>query len=254
MEYRSFGLSDKGRIRNTNQDSFLINETENIFVVADGLGGQTSGDIASKMAVKLFEKGIIRLRNKEVPSSVNRMNDLSVEQRKLLATALYCNKKIISRCRENPSLEGMGATLLGMCLEDNRLVAINIGDCRLYRIRDNTIKQLTKDQTLVAEEKRMGKISDEEARKHPKRHILSNAIGHITNSSKVDILKKSIIEKDIYLICSDGLYNMLDDSQILKIIRDNSGRSLYQMGISLVIKANTAGGTDNITVVIISFD
>ncbi|MBN2418536.1 MAG: serine/threonine-protein phosphatase [Deltaproteobacteria bacterium] len=148
----------------------------------------------------------------------------------------------------------MGAALLGMSLEDDRLTAINIGDCRLYRIRENTIKQLTKDQTLVAEENRMGRITDEDARKHPKRHILSNAIGHMTNNSKIDIIKKSIIEKDIFLICSDGLYSAMKDDQILKIIRNNSDKTLYQMGVSLIIKANMAGGMDDITVVIISFD
>jgi len=254
MKYRSFGLSDTGKIRNSNQDSFLINETEKLFVVADGLGGHVSGDIASEMAVKGFEEGIIKFRNEEIRWSAQKKNDLTIEQNRLLATALYCNKKIIFQCKKNPSLKGMGAALLGMSLEDDKIVAINIGDCRLYRIRNNTIKQLTKDQTLVAEENRMGKISDEEARKHPKRHILSNAIGHITNYSKIDIVKKRIIEKDIYLICSDGLYDMIDDDQILNIIRNNIDKTLYQMGISLIIKANMAGGMDNITVVILIFD
>ena len=155
---------------------------------------------------------------------------------------------------KNPSLKGMGAALLGMSLDGNRIIAANIGDCRLYIIRNNTIKQLTKDQTLVAEERRLGKISDEEARKHPKRHILSHAIGHITANSKIDIIKQRVIEKDIFLLCTDGLHSTINDEQILEIIRDNINRTLYQMGVSLVVKASIAGGRDDMTFVIVSFE
>ena len=254
MYIRSFGLTDKGKIRSSNQDSYLINEKENLFILADGLGGHASGDIASKKVVKDFEEIIIKLRNNEISWPFKKKENLSIEQNRLLAAALSCNRNIIAHGRKNSSLKGMGAALLGMSLEGTRLTAINVGDCRLYRIRNNTIKQLTKDQTLVGEEERNGRISAEEARKHPKRHILSNAIGHIDNNSKIDMLEKSIKEKDIYLICSDGLYNLIDDDLILDIIRNNCNKSLYQMGISLIIKANMSGGTDNITVVLLSFD
>lgn len=96
MKFRSFGLSDKGKTRNTNQDSFLINEPERLFLVADGLGGHVSGDIASKMAVKDFEECILKFRNGETPLSFNKRDDLTIEQNRMLAAAICCNKKIIA--------------------------------------------------------------------------------------------------------------------------------------------------------------
>ena len=254
MDFKVFGLSDKGKVRDSNQDFFLINEPEQLFLVADGLGGHASGDIASKLAVKNFEAFVIESREEKIKWPIKKRNSLSIEENRLFAAAVVSNHKIKSRGKKDPSLNGMGAALVGVKIDEDHLAVINIGDCRLYRVRDNNITQLTKDQTLVGEEKRKGHITREEAENHPKKHILSSALGHMGNRSKMGLFQADIQEKDLFLLCTDGLYGMIDDNNILSIINDARKKSLYQMGITLVLKANLAGGMDNITIVLLSFD
>ena len=254
MDFKVFGLSDKGRIRDSNQDSFLINESEKLFLVADGLGGRASGDIASRLAIENFETFILKSHEENTKWPVKRKSSFSAEENRLFAAAVVSNHKIKSKGRKDPSMKGMGAALLGVKIDTNHLAVINIGDCRLYRIRDNKITQLTKDQTLVSEEERKGHITREEAEYHPKRHILTSALGHLGNNSKMGLFRTDFQEKDLFLLCTDGLYRMLDDNDILNIINNNREKSLYKMGITMILKANLAGGTDNITVVLLSFD
>lgn len=254
MDYKAFGLSDKGKVRENNQDSFLINEPEQLFLIADGLGGRASGDIASKLAVKSFEAFVMDSREGKTKWPIKKRSSLSVEENRLLAAAVVSNHKIMSKGKKDPSLNGMGAALLGVKIDEDHLAVINIGDCRLYRIRDDTITQLTKDQTLVGEEERKGHITKEEAEKHPQKHILSNALGHMNSRNKMGLFQAEIQEKDLFLLCTDGLYGMINDSNLLSIINDVREKSLYQMGITLVLKANLAGGIDNITIVLLSFD
>jgi serine/threonine protein phosphatase PrpC len=254
MDFKVFGLSDKGKIRDNNQDSFLLNEPEKLFLVADGLGGRASGDIASELAVKNFEAFMIESHEEKIKWPIKKRSSLSIEENRLLAAAVVSNHKIKSKGKKDPSLNGMGAALLGVKINDDHLAVINIGDCRLYRIRDNAITQLTKDQTLVGEEERRGHITKEEAEKHPKKHILSSALGHLGKRSKMGLFQTDIQEKDLFLLCTDGLYGMIDDNNILSIINDIREKSLYQIGITLVLKANLAGGIDNITIVLLSFD
>jgi protein phosphatase len=254
MNFKVFGLSDKGSVRKSNQDSFLINESEKLFVVADGLGGRASGDVASKLAVENFEAFILKSYEEKTSWPVNKKISLSTEENRLLAAALFSNQKIRSKGKKDPLKKGMGAALLGIKLDQEHLAVINIGDCRLYRIRDNNITQLTKDHTLVGVEERKGHITRQEAQNHPKKHILSSAIGHLGYHSTIDLFQTDIQEKDLFLLCTDGLYRMIDDNDILTIIKNTREKTLYKMGVTLILKANLAGGTDNITVMLIAFD
>jgi len=254
MKFKAFGLSDKGKRRDNNQDSFLINESDKLFLVSDGLGGRASGDIASKLAVKYFEAFIIRSQEEKIKWPIKKKTNLSTEQNRLLAAAVVSNQKIILKGKKNSSLKGMGAALLAVKIEKEHLAVINIGDCRLYRIRHNAITQLTKDQTLVGEEERKGNLTKEEAEKHPKKHILTSALGHIKNHGKIGLSQTDVQKKDLFLLCTDGLYGMIDDNSILNIIENTRNKSLYQMGITLILKANLAGGIDNITVALLSFE
>lgn len=254
MNYKVFGLSDKGRLKKNNQDSFLINKSEKLFLVADGLGGRASGEVASKLAVDNFEAFILKSYKEKIKWPIKKVSSLSTEENRLLAAAVVCNNRIISKGKKDPLNKGMGTALLGVKIDKDHLAVINIGDCRLYRIRDDNITQLTTDLTLVGVEERKGHITREEAEKHPKKHILSSAIGHLQNHSKMDLLQADIQDKDLFLLCTDGLYRMIDDNKILNIINNNIENSLYKMGVTLILKANLAGGADNITVVLLSFD
>jgi len=254
MKFKSFGFSDTGRIRKHNEDSYLCNEKERLFLVADGMGGQASGEAASKLAIDCVEDFVVRSRADDFKWPIEYHKDVSLEQNRLLAAAIFGDLKIQETAGLNPSMKGMGTTLIGGTIEENNLAVLNVGDSRLYRIRDGKIKQITEDHSLVSEQERNGMITREEARQHPLRHVLTSALGHIKDQSKIDIFLTKIMENDLYLICTDGLYNMLDDSELLSIINSIEDRSLYKIGLSLALKANLAGGLDNITVVLLSFD
>lgn len=179
---------------------------------------------------------------------------MSLEQNRLLAAATQSNYRIRDLADQNLSMKGMGTTIVGAIIEGDRLAIINIGDSRLYRIRDGQIEQITQDHTLVGELERRGLLSKEEASKHPQRHILSSALGiGGTKDIRIDTPLCEILEKDLYLICSDGLSDMLDDEEILATINFFKNKSLEKMGLSLIQQANLAGGKDNITLILLSF-
>lgn len=254
MRFRSFGFSDVGKIRNHNEDSYLCNDEEKLFLVADGMGGRASGETASRIAVESIEEFVIKSRLKKMQWPAKTRDNLTQEQNRLVAAAIYGNRKIKQAARKNPSLKGMGTTLIGGTIEGNNLAIVNVGDSRLYRIRDGEIKQITEDHSIVGEQKRSGLITDEEARIHPQRHVLTSALGHINNNPIIDTFLVETRVEDLYLICSDGLYNMLSDEEILQVVMSIGDRSLYKMGLSLVLKANLSGGIDNITVVLLFFE
>jgi serine/threonine protein phosphatase PrpC len=253
MDFKSFGFSDPGKISKNNEDSFLCNNDEGLFMVADGMGGHASGEAASSLAVKTVNEFIATSRVNKIPWPVQFRDDLSLEANRLLAGTYLGHLRIKEAGRSDPSMKGMGTTISGAVIDGENLIVVNVGDSRLYRIRDRSIKQITTDHSLAMEHAKSGIISEEEALEHPLRHILTRALGHINASSKIDTFKSVIMRKDIYLICSDGLYNMVNDDKMLRIIESVKDKSLYKVGLSLVLEANLAGGTDNITVVLVSF-
>jgi protein phosphatase len=255
MEFKSFGFSDPGKIRNHNEDSFLCNDNEGLFLVADGMGGHVSGETASKLAVDSVEEFVVISRTKEnIKWPVEYNKGLSPEHNRLLAAAFAGNLKIREVAKGNPSMKGMGTTLVGCLIVGDDLMIVNVGDSRLYRIREGEIKQLTRDQSLIGERERKGELTKEEARLHPKKHILTHALGYLSSISEIDVFNTGINPKDLYLICSDGLYNMIDDVKILEVVSSIKDKSLYKMGLSLALQANLSGGLDNITVVLLYFN
>jgi serine/threonine protein phosphatase PrpC len=254
MQFTFFGTSDTGRHRRNNEDSYLCNPKEELFLVADGMGGQASGEIASKVAVESAEDFVLRSRTEDITWPIPYRKGLSLEQNRLLAAAAHANDRIRDLSKEKPSLKGMGTTLVGAIVEGNHLAIVNIGDSRLYRIRDEHIEQITQDHNLAWEQERMGLLTKEEACQHPQRHILTSALGiELIENIKIDVSRVDIREKDLYLMCSDGLNDMLSDDEIVEEITSPESKSLEQMGLSLIQEANRSGGRDNITVVLLSF-
>jgi serine/threonine protein phosphatase PrpC len=253
MNFKSFGFSDPGKINKKNEDNFLCDNNEGLFLVADGMGGHASGETASKIAIDTVNEFIVTSRADGIKWPVPYRKDLSLEMNRLLAGVYLANLRIREAGESDPAMKGMGTTISGAIIAGEDLAVINVGDSRLYRIRDKIITQITKDHSLAMEHANKGIISEEEAGQHPLRHILTRALGHINTSSKIDVFSSEIKQKDLYLICSDGLYNMIDDDKMLKIIESVQDKSLYKIGLSLVLEANLAGGMDNITVVLIYF-
>jgi len=148
----------------------------------------------------------------------------------------------------------MGTTLAGVIINGNQLAVINIGDSRLYRIRAEEIEQITKDHTLVAEQERRGLLNKQEASNHPQKHILTSALGNeVMENLEVDLSLVDIFEQDLYLLCSDGLNDMLSDKEIVETINSSKNKSLEKISLSLIQQANLAEGRDNITIILLSF-
>jgi serine/threonine protein phosphatase PrpC len=253
MQVDYFGGSDVGRHRKHNEDSYLCSPKENLFLLADGIGGQAAGEIASRIAIEAIEEFIVLTRSEDITWPLPYRKEYTMEQNRLLAAAAQANRKILKLANENPLLKGMGTTLVGALVEGNNLAVIHIGDSRLYRVRNSELIQITEDHTLVGEQERNGLLTKEEAASHPHRHILTSALGiGAIQDIKIDLSITEILEKDLYLLCSDGLSDMLDNREILKVI-NSTDSSLEKLGISLIQQANAAGGQDNITVILLYF-
>ncbi len=255
MQFTYYGASDTGRARAQNEDCYLCNQEEKLFLIADGIGGHVSGEIASKMAINSIEEFVVRSRTEDITWPIPYRKELSLEQNRLLAAATVANHKIRGLASQNPMMKGMGTTLVGFLIEGNLLAVINIGDSRLYRIRDDHIEQITQDHTVAGVMERMGLITKEESSCNPQKHILTSALGiEPLKNIKVDLFPAEIRANDLFLLCSDGLYDMLSNEEILDAINSVEGKALERTGITLMERANLAGGKDNITVILISFN
>ena len=236
---KTFSLTDIGKKRKVNQDYVYTQEQPlgnlpNLFIVADGMGGHRGGDFASKMTVETMVREIGQSFEK---NPVNLMGDAIKE----------ANREIREMAAKTPELEGMGTTVVAASCLGRYLQIANVGDSRLYVIGDS-IRQITKDHSLVAEMVRMGGIGQDAARNHPDKNIITRAVG-AADDVEPDFFKVELNEGDIVLMCTDGLTNMLEDEEIRMIVK--KGRDIVEIATTLVEEANKAGGSDNISVVLL---
>lgn len=234
---RAAHATDIGLRREENQDSFGVIENDQFhyYVVADGMGGVKGGAIASGLAIKVLEEGL--------------KDRVTVSPQELSELIQRANGAIFERGSSEPTLQGMGTTLVGLCFFGTTMVITNVGDSRAFRVRNGSIEQLTQDHTLVMELVRSGAISPEQAGNHPVSHMLTRSLGP-SPSVDVDctISPDGPAQGDIYLLCSDGLYNMVGAEEFTEILQSCS---LEDAVVELVDLANLRGGTDNITVIAI---
>ena len=237
-----FAKSDIGKVREMNQDSFYISAPEDsiqIFIVADGMGGYKGGEVASKLAVETSKNYIINNFNTIEHSKESIMN--------LIKSAIeYANLVIFEKSKEVPELENMGTTIDVCLIVQNKVYIGHVGDSRVYRKRKDFFRKLTTDHSYVQKLVSDGTITKEEAYNHPKKNMLIKALG-CSPYVEPDVMVKGFLKDDILLMCSDGLTNMLRDEEIVKIINENPNEACNE----LVKKANENGGLDNITAVII---
>ena len=236
----SISITDIGSRRKVNQDYVFsslspIGKLPNLFIVADGMGGHKAGDFASKYSVKTFIENI-KKSSRELPVEI-------------ITKALEdTNESLIEEAQGNQDLDGMGTTFVVATVIDGYMYVANIGDSRLYIINDK-IKQITQDHSLVEEMVKEGKIDREDARVHPNKNVITRALG-VHNKIVPDFFELNLLKGDTILMCSDGLTNMLEDQEIMEIIKNNSNR-LELASKDLVDKANQRGGKDNISVIIV---
>jgi len=240
------GLTDVGRSRNQNQDTIFftsepIGPLPNLFIVADGLGGHNAGEIASTKAVEFITEYVRDFKAAEFVQSDNYLD--------LLVTALQgANKKVCELAETSIEMQGMGTTLTACIITDEKIVLAHVGDSRAYAISKDKINQLTADHSYVESMVKTGQITAEEALTHPDRHMITRVLG-MPELFEVDGAVKPVGDTVSVLLCSDGLTNMLDDNMIKEIV--NGTGFVGHRAKFLIEEANTRGGLDNISAVLI---
>lgn len=254
MKLLSCGITDIGRKRQRNEDSYLVNDKLNLYIVADGMGGHAGGEFASKIAVSTVEeifKGEDRVKSgvlgKSYLDSENPEGDDEAEQDRLRDAILRAGNMIARKATEEPDLRGMGTTATVMLFLTNRAYIAHVGDSRAYCVRNGKITQITEDHSLVHEQLKSGLITEEEARTHQLKNIITRSVG-VHEEVEIDTVVWKIQEGDTYVICSDGLSNMVADDEIQSIV---NRMELEPAARELVDLANHHGGDDNITLILI---
>lgn len=235
---KSFSITDIGRKRAVNQDYVYKSDSsvgilQNLYIVADGMGGHKAGDFASKYTVEVICQ--------ELEYSENDSPQAILENAVQIA-----NTKVLSESEKDEHLKGMGTTVVAATVLDDMLYFVNVGDSRLYLINEG-IQQLSKDHSLVEEMVRLGGIKPEEARNHPDKNVITRAIGG-KKMVEIDFFEQKLKKDDIILMCTDGLSNMVDDDELFEIVK--GARDVIEAAGNLVAAANRHGGNDNIGIVL----
>ena len=252
MPTKSSALTDVGRRRSHNEDSFFISDELELFLVADGMGGHAAGEIASHTAVIAISDFVRRAmadRDMTWPFGVD--DTLSEVENIVLSAIKLANQRICQMAAEKSSLTGMGTTIAGVKIDDGKATVFHVGDSRVYRLRDGKIMQLTADHSWVNEQLQRRMITEEEARNHRWRHVITRALGNKA-SIDVDLKTVQVQDGDLLLICTDGLSGLVSDESIVKTLVDHDG-DLGEACKALIGQANQAGGHDNVTVVIVQY-
>jgi protein phosphatase len=252
MRVRFAGDSNVGMKRAHNEDSFYLPETERLAIVADGMGGHASGEVASRMAVETIS-GFFKATQEEQqltwPFKMDKGHRYDVNR---MVTAIkLANLKIHEQAQKDPRCHGMGTTVVSALFVDDALVVGHVGDSRLYRRRDGVFEQITEDHSLLNDYIKMKHLSPDEIAAFPHKNVIVRALG-MKDTVQVDVHLDTPRLGDVYLICSDGLSGMIKDDEMAEIAM--SDRDLDVVCERLISTANKNGGLDNITVVAVRLE
>lgn len=243
MKLTACGKTDIGLVRSNNEDSCFVSAENGLFLVADGMGGHAAGEVASEMAIRLVCDQILpQLQESLVAGDISSLLADSVRD---------ANRAIEQATVQNPAWKGMGTTLTILQLQCGQAHLTHVGDSRMYRFRNGQLEQISDDHSLVADQLRRGLITNTEAESSSLRNILLQAVG-ITPELEICRKHLPLAAKDRFLLCSDGLTDMLSDNQIAALFEKTT--DLNQLCDLLVAQAKEAGGKDNITVVLVQVD
>lgn len=239
MKPQVWAVSDKGNKRESNQDSYLVNENLGLFVVADGMGGHSGGEVASSIAVQTLETEIKVLKVSDLP-----IRDLMNRVYEKASMRIFDKAAI-----ESPELIGMGTTMVSCYIDKDRIYIGNVGDSRCYLFDNSNLWQLTEDHSLLNEQIRTGMLKPEQAATFSGRNVITRSVGY-ERVVHPDVLDREIKAGETYLLCSDGLSGLVADNKILECFKT---KSLNEVALALVNLALANGGDDNVTVLIIHF-
>ena len=244
MNYQFHAITDPGRARDNNEDSVAFDEEALVAVLADGMGGYNAGEIASGMATAFIKselsRWLVEAGPVAQPKEIRRAMEICVDN---------ANLAIFNSANANPAYAGMGTTLVLAVFRDGRLTVGHIGDSRCYRIRGAVMDQVTKDHSLLQEQIDAGMITLEQAAVSPIKNLVTRALG-VEQSVMLEVNEFQVMPGDVYLMCSDGLSDMVEDEVIARIVGE--GSELSQIAESLVTAANNNGGKDNISVLMVA--
>ena len=242
MTIELFAAVDPGRARSNNEDSVALDDAVSLAVLADGMGGYNAGEVASNMATGFIRTELGRwLReasSQATDAEVRRAMDICVDN---------ANRAIFNAANSNPQYAGMGTTLVVAVFRGNRLLVGHVGDSRAYRLRDGRLQQITRDHSLLQEQIDAGLITPEQAAFSANKNLVTRAVG-VEDTVLLETHPHEVAPGDTYLLCSDGLSDMLDDAGIAQLLHATD--SLEVTGRALIAAANDAGGKDNISVIL----
>ena len=231
----TFGQSDPGLRRPNNEDDFIVMPDADLMAVADGMGGAAAGEVASRIFIETVSALFIRTRCQSEQEAIAKVQD----------AFRLANEKILSHIKYNPQCRGMGCTAELIVFTSQGYVLGHVGDSRAYLLRAGQLKQLTRDHSLVQDQIDQGLVKPEEVRKHPFKNVILRAVG-IDEPLALDLIRGKAVPGDLFLLCSDGLTDMIDDLLIKEVL--SLPLTLAQKGTKLIESAKSAGGYDNITV------
>lgn len=258
MRLKFAGLTDIGRTRDNNEDNFFISDSEPLCVVADGMGGHSSGEVASALAIRTIREYYERthadpaveqqLRQRMPVWPFKRRAPEHVEQRRLVQAVMLANEVVHSFAQRRDEYRGMGTTIVGSYFIDTGMYLVHIGDSRAYRVRDGRMDRITRDHSLADEYLEMGILRADELDAFPYKNVVTRAVGLAEVVEPEDAFC-TIQPGDIFLFCSDGLTDPLSDAEICDIVWRNAD-DIERACRALIDAANAAGGPDNITAVL----
>ncbi len=237
MRIQHWAVSDKGNKRESNQDSYLVNESLGLFVVADGMGGHSGGEVASSLAVQTLEQEIKIVKSAPLPS-----------REKLYKAYEQASVRIFDKAAtDSPELLGMGTTMVSCYLENKRIYISNVGDSRCYLYSDQYLWQVTEDHSLMNEQIRSGLLRPDQMANFTGRNVITRSVGY-ERLVHPDIVDREVSAGETYLLCSDGLTGMVTDQKIAEIF---NSKPLQEVALALIQAALANGGDDNVTVLLI---
>jgi serine/threonine protein phosphatase PrpC len=246
------GMTDTGKVRQKNEDSIGYDSALGLVVLADGMGGHRGGEVASSLAVDVIISAIQQQLSETTPKKTDSKSGLALESIYLRDAVRSANKQVFEQAETSPEQKGMGTTVVALLFHNGTLSLVHIGDSRCYRLRGSKLEQITKDHSLLQELVDRGFYTSEEAQKSVKKNLVTRALG-IEQDVKVDLLEDIVLKKDIYLLCSDGLTDLIEDTDIYLTINKFSD-NLEKAAMQLITMANQKGGKDNISVMLCRVD
>lgn len=247
----AWGATDVGMKRRLNEDVFVVDDDLGLYLVADGMGGHAAGEVASRLAVEEIIRTFSDHSSPAAETWPQHWNMARSAPANLLVDAILAGHERVTRAvRRDANLKGMGTTVVAAVHPrgSRTLIICHVGDSRAYRLRGDEFTALTDDHSWVHEQVAAGFLTEEAARSHPLKNVVTQALGG-SNEPRVDILETELDEDDLYLLCSDGLNSMLTDAEIADLLQD--GGSLEEIAARLIAAANEQGGNDNISVVLV---